>query len=72
MSQPCTQIDRIDNLQDEIERVRKEIVGNGDSRRSLIGRIARLETMVAVLLSINLTQLAAIGGVVFKLIIKGG
>jgi len=43
-------------IESKICDVHKEIYGNGDSSKSMVSRIAKLETIIKVLTSISISQ----------------
>jgi archaellum component FlaC len=55
----------------EIEKkicdVHKEIYGNGDSAKSMVSRIVKLETTIKVLTSISVSQFLLLVGIAMKM-----
>ncbi len=50
---------RLDAIDSNMDAVRKAVLGNGDPQRSLIDRVARLETTLKVLACVIVVGIAA-------------
>ena len=53
-------------IRKKISDVHKEVYGNGDSSRSMVTRIARLETNIKLLTSLTVSQFFLLVGVAVK------
>ena len=54
-------------LKEKIDSVHEEIYGNGDSNKSLVTRMARVETNMKLLLTVSTTQFFMLMGVAIKM-----
>ena len=54
-------------IKDKINSVHEEIYGNGDSSKSLVTRMARVETNMKILLGVSTTQFFMLVGVAIKM-----
>ena len=54
-------------LKEKIDSVHEEIYGNGDSSKSLVTRMARVETNMKLLLTVSTTQFFMLMGVAIKM-----
>jgi hypothetical protein len=54
-------------LKEKIDSVHEEIYGNGDSSKSLVTRMARVETNMKILLSVSTSQFFLLLGIAFKM-----
>ncbi len=53
----------------EIESMRKELYGNGDSSKSICSRITRLESIVKIQLVLSSSTLVAIVGAIIRAVV---
>lgn len=54
-------------IKDKINSVHEEIYGNGDSNKSLVTRMARVEANMKILLGVSTTQFFMLVGVAIKM-----
>jgi hypothetical protein len=55
-------------IKDKIDSVHVEIYGNGDSNKSLVTRMARVETNMKLLLGVSTTQFFMLAGIAIKML----
>jgi hypothetical protein len=54
-------------IKEKIDSVHEEIYGNGDSSKSLVTRMARVETNMKILLSVSTSQFFLLLGIALKM-----
>ena len=54
-------------IKEKIDAVHEEIYGNGDSNKSLVTRMARVETNMKILLSVSTSQFFLLLGIALKM-----
>ncbi len=54
-------------IKEKIDSVHEEIYGNGDSNKSLITRMAKVETNMKLLLTVSTSQFFMLMGVAIKM-----
>lgn len=57
-------------IKDKVESMHQEIYGNGDSNKSLVTRLARVETNMKLLLGVSISQFFMLMGVAIKMFFK--
>jgi archaellum component FlaC len=58
-------------IESKICDVHKEIYGNGDSSKSMVSRIAKLETTIKVLTSLSISQFFILISIAMKVFMGG-
>ena len=56
-------------IREKIDAVHEEIYGNGSSEKSLVTRIARLESNVKLLIAVSTSQFFMLAGMALKLFV---
>ena len=54
-------------IKEKIDSVHEEIYGNGDSSKSLVTRIARVETNMKILLTVSTSQFLLLLGIALEM-----
>ena len=54
-------------LKEKIDSVHEEIYGNGDSNKSLVTRMARVETNMKILLTVSTSQFLLLLGIALEM-----
>jgi len=54
-------------IKEKIDSVHEEIYGNGDSNKSLVTRMARVDTNMKILLTVSTSQFLLLLGVAIKM-----
>jgi len=57
-------------IKDKVESMHQEFYGNGDSNKSLVTRLARVETNMKLLLGVSISQFFMLMGVAIKMFFK--
>jgi hypothetical protein len=58
-------------IKDKVDSLHQEIYGNGDSNKSLVTRLARVETNMKLLLGVSISQFFMLMGVAIKMFFNG-
>ena len=54
-------------IKEKIDNVHEEIYGNGDSNKSLVTRMARVETNMKILLTVSTSQFLLLLGIALEM-----